>query len=339
MDPPTPWITWAMALWNAALNQNLLHPDLSPVAGDIEDRLMHWLAPCFGMSGGHMTPGSTISNLTALWAARETRGIKRVVASKAAHLSIAKSAHILGLDFVGVNFNRLGQIDYDSLPTDLSKSALVLTAGTTSAGAVDDLSLRTNAAWTHIDAAWAGPLRLSTMYREKLNGIDLADSVAISAHKWLFQPKDSGLILFRDSISAHEVLSFGGAYLAKPNVGVLGSRGANAIPLFATLLSWGRTGVAHRVDATMAAADKLVSFLQSRPDVRMFAPNASGVILWQPESRIKAHEIIKRLPTGSASLTTIDGISWVRHVAANPNVCIDAVTDAIGTALRQAVQT
>ncbi|MBD0266929.1 MAG: hypothetical protein ICV77_01415 [Cyanobacteria bacterium Co-bin8] len=25
MDPPTPWITWAMSLWNASLNQNLLH--------------------------------------------------------------------------------------------------------------------------------------------------------------------------------------------------------------------------------------------------------------------------------------------------------------------------
>jgi hypothetical protein len=32
MDPPTPWITWAMALWNASLNQNLLHEMTSPFA-------------------------------------------------------------------------------------------------------------------------------------------------------------------------------------------------------------------------------------------------------------------------------------------------------------------
>ena len=30
MDPPTPWLTWAMTLWNARLNQNLLHPAAAP---------------------------------------------------------------------------------------------------------------------------------------------------------------------------------------------------------------------------------------------------------------------------------------------------------------------
>ena len=334
MDPPTPWVTWAATLWNAALNQNLLHPDLAPVAGEIEDRVLRWLAPPFGMTGGHMTPGSTVANLTALWAARETRSIKRVVTSKAAHLSIAKSAHILGLDFLDVNVNQSGQLDYSSLPQDLSTSALVLTAGTTSAGALDELNLKTNAAWTHVDAAWAGPLRLSNTHRDKLHGIESADSIAISAHKWLFQPKESGVILFRDAMAAHDAVSFGGAYLAAPNIGVLGSRGANAIPLFATLLSWGRSGVAQHIDAAMKAADKLASYLQSRSDVRTYAPNASGVILWQPKGGYDVREMIGRLPTGSASLTSIDGEEWLRHVSANPNVSIDSLTDAIALALK-----
>ena len=36
MDPPTPWITWALALWNAHLNQNLLHPATAPFAREAE---------------------------------------------------------------------------------------------------------------------------------------------------------------------------------------------------------------------------------------------------------------------------------------------------------------
>ncbi len=36
MDPPTPWITWALALWNARLNQNLLHPATAPFARHAE---------------------------------------------------------------------------------------------------------------------------------------------------------------------------------------------------------------------------------------------------------------------------------------------------------------
>jgi L-2,4-diaminobutyrate decarboxylase len=80
MDPPTPWITWATTLWNASLNQNLLHPATSPAARDIEQRVVQWLASFFGMTGGHMTAGSTLANLTALWAARECAGVKEVVA-------------------------------------------------------------------------------------------------------------------------------------------------------------------------------------------------------------------------------------------------------------------
>jgi L-2,4-diaminobutyrate decarboxylase len=96
MDPPTPWLNWAMALWNSSLNQNLLHPATAPVARHIEEKVIAWLAPFFGMQGGHMTPGSTMANLTALWSARECAGVAEVVTSGNAHLSIAKAAHLLG---------------------------------------------------------------------------------------------------------------------------------------------------------------------------------------------------------------------------------------------------
>ena len=333
MDPPTPWITWATTQWNAALNQNLLHPDVAPVARAIEERVIQWLVPYFGMSGGHMTPGSTIANLTALWAARELQGIRRVVASKAAHLSIAKAAHILGLEMLVTETNSKGEVDYTQLPEDLADSALVLTAGTTSAGAIDDMTLVGRAAWTHVDAAWAGPLRFSNAYSSRLSGIDAADSVSISAHKWLFQPKESGLVLFKDAAAAHEAVSFGGAYLAVPNVGLLGSHGANAVPLLATLLSWGRAGLERRIDATMALSNQLFEYLGARPEVQLYAPNASGVILWRAGDGSDTKTIFERLPVGSASITSVAEQDWIRHVPANPNAEIELLTNAINQAL------
>jgi L-2,4-diaminobutyrate decarboxylase len=71
-------------LWDASLNQNLLHPTTAPVARDVEERVVAWLASFFGMTGGHMTPGSTLANLTTLWA-----GVQEAVASASAHLSVA----------------------------------------------------------------------------------------------------------------------------------------------------------------------------------------------------------------------------------------------------------
>jgi L-2,4-diaminobutyrate decarboxylase len=51
MDPPTPWITWAMTLWNASLNQSLRHPATGPLARQMEQSVLAWHAPLFGMVG------------------------------------------------------------------------------------------------------------------------------------------------------------------------------------------------------------------------------------------------------------------------------------------------
>jgi L-2,4-diaminobutyrate decarboxylase len=332
MDPPTPWITWAMTLWNASLNQNLLHPATAPVARQMEQRVVAWLAPFFGMNGGHMTPGSTVANLTALWSARECAGITDVIASDGAHLSIAKAAHILGLKYLSVPIDANGSMDAAQLPTDLSKSALVLTAGATSTGAIDPLDLAGRAAWTHVDAAWAGPLRL-TKHAHLLAGIELADSVAVSAHKWLFQPKESALVLFKDTGKAHAAVSFGGAYLATPNVGVLGSHGATATSLLAMLLAWGREGVAQRIEHCMDLARCLRDFVAADERLELYAEPQTGIVVWRPKNDMLFDQVLQQLPIGSTSTTSIAGDRWFRNVAANPSADIDRLIATIQQAI------
>lgn len=332
MDPPTPWITWAMTLWNASLNQNLLHPATSPVARQMEHRVVAWLAPFFGMDGGHMTPGSTVANLTALWSARECAGVTQVIASEGAHLSIAKAAHILGLKYLSVPIDANGSMDAAQLPNDLSKSALVLTAGATSTGSIDPFVLAGRAAWSHVDAAWAGPLRLSK-HAQLLAGIESAYSVAVSAHKWLFQPKESALILFKDTEKAHAAVSFGGAYLSTPNVGVLGSHGATATALLATLLAWGHQGVAQRIEHCMDLARCLRDFVVADERLELYAEPQTGIVVWRPRGENPFDQVLQRLPVGSTSTTSIAGGKWYRNVAANPSADIDLLINTIQDAL------
>ncbi|MGB3613313.1 MAG: pyridoxal-dependent decarboxylase, partial [Elainellaceae cyanobacterium] len=331
MDPPTPWITWATALWNARLNQNLLHRSTAPFATEAEQRVMDWLAPFFGMGGGHFCSGSTVSNLTALWAARDGVGITRVVASTAAHISIEKAARILGLPYEQIPVNGAEQIDVSQLG-DLSDAALVLIAGTTTTGAIDPLRLAGQAKWTHVDAAWGGPLRLSATHAHLLDGIDAADSVTVSAHKWLFQPKDSALIMFRNPELANEAISFGGSYLSTPNVGVQGSRGAAAIPLLATLLAWGRVGMAERIDRAMAIATRLAEALDGMDNIELWAMPTTGVTVFRPRHST-TEDLYRRLPEGMLSTSMVQGDRWLRSVAANPMADIDPIIAAI----RQAV--
>lgn len=334
-DPPTPWITWATTMWNASLNQNLLHPATAPIARELEEKVIEWLCPYFGMTGGHMTPGSSAANLTALWAARECAGVTEVVASDSAHLSIKKSAHILGLRFTMLPTDARGVLCVEKLPKDMTRAALVLTSGTTSVGALDPLSLTGQAAWTHVDAAWGGPLRM-TCYAYRLAGIERADSVAVSSHKWLFQPKESALVFFRDSVKATEAISFGGAYLTEPNVGLLGSHGATAIPLLAMLMSWGREGVALRIERCMAMADQLAQYIGNEARLELFAQPTTGIVVWRARSQSVFDRLVKGLPVGMTSTVTIGPDKWLRNTAANPNADMSLMIETIRKVLDEA---
>lgn len=332
MDPPTPWITWATALWNASLNQNLLHEATSPFATQAEKLVIDWLSPFFEMQGGHFCSGSSIANLTSLWAARDAKGIDRVIASESAHLSIAKAARILGLPLEIVPVDDYERLDVSSLG-ELGNACLVLTAGTTATGSIDPLYLAGSAAWTHIDAAWAGPLLLSSKHAHLLRGIEMADSVAVSAHKWLFQPKESAFVLFKDIELANTAISFGGSYLANPNVGVQGSRGAAAISLLATILAWGRTGIVERIDHTLSLANELATMLEGDINMTMWAMPKTGITVFRPKN-LSVGELIARIPDGTLSSCVIKNERWVRSVAANPMANVRDIYQAVSKASR-----
>lgn len=360
MDPPTPWVAWVAALLGASSNQNLLHPDTAPAARELETTVIDWLAPVFGADGGHLVPGSTVANLTALWAARDLTGATTVVSSAAAHLSIAKAARILGLAHRTIEPDETGRLTAERLDRALAdrdgpeptRAILVLTAGTTGVGAIDELAIAGSGAeqgsgpgevaWTHVDAAWAGPMRFSPTHRAALDGIEWADSIAVSAHKWLHQPKESAVVLFRDVERANEAISVGGAYLAVPNVGLLGSHGTAAAPLAATLLTLGLTGIADLIDIGMATADRLLAAVDDHPDLEAFAPNASGVVAWR-HRRVDAGAIRATMTGAFVSTVELDGSTWLRSVAANPladpELVVDRVLAAAATVERAAVGT
>ncbi len=347
MDPPTPWPTWVATLLGASTNQNLLHPDTAPAAHLIETAVVDWLAPDFTAdptaASGHLVPGSTVANLTSLWAARDLTGARTVVVSSQAHLSIRKAAAILGLDplVVSPGPDEQGSLTADALaaqlPAGLNPAAtiVVATAGTTGVGAIDDLNPTIDGrrpAWVHVDAAWAGPLRLSGRHRDRLAGIEQADSVAVSAHKWLFQPKESALVLFADGAAADEALSFGGAYLQRPNVGLLGSHGTAAAPLAATLLHLGRDGIARLIDHSMALADRLLDRIEADRRLQAYGPNATGVVAWRHRD-VDTADLVDQLERDGGdvfvSTVEIDGTRWLRSVAANPMADPDRVVEAV----------
>jgi hypothetical protein len=83
----------------------------------------------------------------------------------------------------------------------------------------------------------------------------------------------------------------------------------------------------------MGLADQLHQYLSEQSEIVVFGPNVSGVVLWRAKSVAEPRTLVDQMPAGSASTTRLAGEGWVRHVAANPNANMAALSVAIEDAL------
>jgi aromatic-L-amino-acid/L-tryptophan decarboxylase len=204
-----------MASWSAA-------------ATDLEPQAIGWLADFLGYpaADGHFTSGGTVSNVTALAAARQralpdarTAGIgdrrAALYCSAEAHASIVRAAELLGLGSDAVralprNPHDRG-VDPDAVAKAIIKDkadniipvAVIATAGTTLTGAIDPLDKLADVCaehqvWLHVDGAYGAPAAAVPAMRERFQGMERADSLTVDPHKWLYLPKACGALLVKD---------------------------------------------------------------------------------------------------------------------------------------------
>ena len=301
---PLPIGVWADAL-ASVLNQNAGAWRNGPASAIIEARVIRWLCDLIGYprdSFGTLASGGSEANLIAMKCARDhavksirDHGIRTspgdliVYASEQCHYSIDKSADLLGLgreNIRKISTDQRFHIRLDELRAAIKADrdagrvvcCIVGVAGTTSTGVIDplqdlaDIAIE-NDCWYHIDAAYGGPLAFSAEHRDKLFGIERANSVTFDPHKWMFVPFACGATLVRDGASilrdafdmSPEYLSEdrGGADVAFDffRYGQMGTRRFNSLKLWMALKYMGRAGYAstveEHVDLTKYFAERL----------------------------------------------------------------------------------
>ena len=207
----------------SAVNSSLDTWDQSAGGTLIERKLIDWTTARIGLgenADGVFTSGGTQSNLQALLLAREeaktdTTAELRIFASEVSHFSVKKSAKLLGLgqdSVVCVPVDHDKRMQTVALARELERCrrdglvpmAVVATAGTTDFGSIDPLPeiaelCEQYGAWMHVDAAYGCGLLASVKYRDRIDGIERADSVTVDYHKSFFQPVSSSAVLVRDS--------------------------------------------------------------------------------------------------------------------------------------------
>ena len=207
----------------SAVNSSLDTWDQSAGGTLIERKLIDWTTARIGLgpvADGVFTSGGTQSNLQALLLAREEAKADnladlRIFASEVSHFSVRKSAKLLGLGadaVVSVPVGADKRMQTVALARELERCArdglvpmaVVATAGTTDFGSIDPLPeiaelCEQYGAWMHVDAAYGCGLLASLKYRDRIEGIERADSVTVDYHKSFFQPVSSSAVLVRDA--------------------------------------------------------------------------------------------------------------------------------------------
>lgn len=352
----------------SGVNSSLDTFDQSTGATFIERHLVDWTAARIGYgpdADGIFTTGGTQSNLQALLLARGQQvgpaERLRIFASADGHFSVQKAARILGLGDeavvpVAVDVSRrmdptaLGAALADTVAGGGVPMAVVATAGTTDFGAIDPLPevaalARAYGAWFHVDAAYGGGLLVSARRRDWLEGIELADSVAVDFHKTWFQPVSCSALLVRDgSMLGH--VTWHADYLnpkdsAHPNQvdkSLQTTRRFEALKLWMTLRVMGADAVGEHLDTVIDLADAVAAELTAMPDVDVAAaPQLSTIVFrYCPPghdeaalTRINAAIRAELFDDGRAlvAATRVEGRSYLKLTLLNP---VATLADLLG---------
>jgi len=301
-------IAAAADLLASVLNQNGTAWRSGPAAACIERLVTEWLSQAIGCQGfvGILTGGGSSANLSALAMARESRlranehGIRKTVAvyaSEQVHMSIPKAIALLGIgrDQLRLipcddNFRLRPDLLRQSIESDrragTTPIAIVASAGTVATGSIDPLRemasiAREHDVWFHIDGAYGA---LAAIARPQLfDGMDLADSISLDPHKWLYQPLDCGCLLFRDRSLARRTFSFTGDYaktlhenpvesFAFFEQSVELSRRFRALKLWLSLRYHGLANFRLQIQNDLACALHLASLIEANAEIELLAP-------------------------------------------------------------------
>jgi glutamate/tyrosine decarboxylase-like PLP-dependent enzyme len=300
--PPALAADWLTSAWD----QNAGLYVAGPAASVVEEAVGPWLLDLFGLppgSGYGLVTGCQMAHFTCLAAARDAvlaeagwdataRGLFGapeidVLVGEEAHSSVLTALQYLGLGRERVRrvaTDGQGRMRLDGLEAALAKvpdeAPLIvnLQAGNVNTGSFDPLReaiglvRERGRGWVHVDGAfglWAGAI---PALRHLVDGVELADSWATDAHKWLNVPYDSGLAIVADAEAQLRAMSPPqAAYLQysphqeRDEVSWVPefSRRARGFPIYAALRTLGRTGVQAMVERCCSLAAHMARQLDS----------------------------------------------------------------------------
>jgi aromatic-L-amino-acid/L-tryptophan decarboxylase len=282
---------------------------------ELELVVLDWFKEWIGYPAeaeGVLVSGGSAANMTALACAREAllgAMSERVVVyvSDQAHSSVARAARVLGFRPEQVRvlptderFRMRPDTLVEAMDADLRAGLRPLfvsaSAGSTNTGAVDPLPqlaeiCRERGAWLHVDGAYGGFAALTGRGKRLLQGMELADSVTLDPHKWLYQPFECGCLLVRRGHYLREAFEITPDYLKDTEVlarevnfadrGVQLSRMCRALKLWVSLKYFGVSAFRTAIDRSLDLARETQARIENSGELELLVPATLGVVCFR----------------------------------------------------------
>ena len=355
----------------ATMNPNVGGAD--HVANRVELQVIEWCKELLGFppgASGLLVSGGSMANLVGLAVARSAQagfnvreegvgGSERSLVyygSTEMHSSLQRGVELLGLgnrNLRRIRVDRNHRIDLGALreaigrdvERGLQPACVIGNCGTVNAGAIDDLNGLAEIAseyglWFHVDGAFGAMARLAPALRERVAGMERADSLAFDLHKWGYAPIEVGCVLVRDEATHRDAFALVPDYLKHQARGAAGgpawfseygvqlSRGFRALKVWMQLKTYGADMMGRLIEQNVEQASYLQRLIERTPELELLAPVALNVVCFRyvargvDEERLDAlnEELVIRLQESGAAVpsgTKVGGRYAIRCAIVN----------------------
>lgn len=321
----------------SGMNTNVSIGDHIPMY--VEKQVIEWSKEMMGFpaaASGLLVSGASLANITALVVARNhfnntirQKGLQGtqqqliVYGSAETHYCVIKGVEVIGIG--SDNFRRVPVDENYAIRTDLLQEmiaadraagylpfCIIGNAGTVNTGAIDPLETLAAIAkeagcWYHIDGAFGAIPKLLPEFKERLKGIELADSLGFDFHKWLYVNYEVACVLIRDAAVHRAAFATSVNYLVQhergvsagpdpfSNYGMELSRGFKALKVWMSIKEHGIQKYRELIRQNLRQAQYLAGLVKIETALELIAETHLNIVCFRFNPGGFDDEIVNRI--------------------------------------------
>ncbi|GIU83021.1 MAG: aminotransferase class V-fold PLP-dependent enzyme [Acidobacteria bacterium] len=337
----------------------------APASTELEQVTLEWLRQMLNLPpdfSGIIYDTASVSSLHAIAMARQKAAPQireegmnaqprlKIYCSEQAHSSIEKAVILLGLgrkSLVKIPTDDQFRIQTDELQKAIVQDrnqgflpfCVVATIGTTSTASVDNVEEiaricgRENC-FLHVDAAYAGSAAIIPELQHHFKGWEMADTIVINPHKWLFTPFDLSILYVKDMPLLKQTFSLVPEYLKtsegdvseevvnQMDYGIQLGRRFRSLKLWFAMRYFGQEGMINRIRENCRLAKLFANWIEESPNFQLLAPVHFALVCFRAWREGLSQDELNSINEKIMDKINASGKAYISHTKLNGNLAL-----------------